>query len=310
MGISIDIKRIEFVVTYACSGRCKHCSVDIDEEKNECIDVDYAVDVIKKLSAEYSIESVMTFGGEPLLNAETVCKIHETARDCGIADRSVITNGFFSKDERKIEEVAQRLCESGVFVLLSVDAFHQEFIPIEPVMRFAEAFIRNDVSRLKVHPAWLVDRQFKHSYNDETERLLKMFSDKGIEVSSGNNIFPAGNALKYLREYYPCPENIDLSVPCGQMLYTSRLDEIREISINPNGDLNLCRFPIGNIYKDDVVSILNKYDPQESPVTRALMDGGAGRLLEYAENLGAAVDTSDCYSACGVCRKCIKALGE
>ena len=92
------------------------------------------------------------------------------------------------------------------------------------------------------------------------------------------------------------------------MPYTSRLDEISCVSINPNGDVVPCSYAIGNIYADDIAVILDKYDPYKNQATRALIEGGVKKLSAYAEGLGIAVDTGDCYSACGVCRKIMAAL--
>ena len=134
-----NLNRIEFVVTMACTGKCKHCS---EGEHGNCtghIDADVAVRAIQDICENYKIESLMTFGGEALLYPEVVCAIHSTAAKMGIPQRDLITNGFFTKDLKKIQEVARALRENDVHrILLSVDAFHQETIPLEPVMYFAE----------------------------------------------------------------------------------------------------------------------------------------------------------------------------
>ena len=110
----INLNRIEFVITNECSGKCKHCSAGEHASASGDIDAYAAVKVIKQLADRFKIKSVMTFGGEPLLYEDTVCIIHAEARDCGIPKRQVITNGYFSRDECKIEEVAEALCEAGV----------------------------------------------------------------------------------------------------------------------------------------------------------------------------------------------------
>lgn len=131
----IDLNRIEFVITNACSGKCKHCSAGDHISSGGSVDAAAAINAIKRLAERFKIESVMTFGGEPLLYADTVCKIHKVAHECSIPRRQIITNGYFSRDERKIEKVAEALCASGVNdVLLSVDVFHQEYIPLKPVL--------------------------------------------------------------------------------------------------------------------------------------------------------------------------------
>ncbi|MDD4495195.1 MAG: radical SAM protein [Eubacteriales bacterium] len=307
----IDLNRIEFVITNACSGKCKHCSAGEHTSADGSLDADAAIAAIKRLTERFKIESVMTFGGEPLLHTDTVCKIHAASRDCGIPRRQVITNGYFSRDERKINEVAKALCAASVNdILLSVDVFHQEYIPLEPVMQFADALVKYGVPSLRVQPAWLVNEAHDNPYNAETKRLIKLFSDKGIRTNEGNNIFPAGNALKYLVEWFSPPEQLDLSVPCGSMPYTSRLDSIGCFCINPNGDVILCSISIGNIYKQDALDTVEGYNPYSIPAARAVLDGGVAELLQYAETLGVAADISDCRSACGVCRKTMAAIKD
>ncbi len=198
-----NLNRIEFMITLACTGRCKHCSEGEHHFSGEHIDGNIAAQIVRRISENYDIKSLMTFGGEPLLYPEEVYKIHAVAREMGISKRQMITNGFFSRDTEKIQLVAQKLIDNGVNdILLSADAFHQESIPLEPVMTFTKALIKAGIHRLRVHPAWLVDSQSDNPYNIKTREILNEFLNMGIEESSGNIIFPSGNALKYLKEYF------------------------------------------------------------------------------------------------------------
>ena len=306
----IHLNRIEFVVTNACSGRCKHCSNAAQAKPAVgSVDAEAAARTVAQLAERFDIQSAMTFGGEPLLYADAVCKIHSAARRCGIPVRELITNGYFSKDEHKIDEVAQSLHASGVSdILVSVDVFHQEYIPLELVMQFAEALQRYGIPYLRVHPAWVADESAENPHNAETKRLLNLFAEKGIQSTNGNNIYPSGNALIHLAEYFAPPENIDLSTPCGSLPYTERLDDISCLGINPNGDVNLCSVTIGNIHETDILDIIDRYDPYANPAWRSLLDGGIPELLRYAETQGISIDTTDCRSTCGICRKIMSAI--
>ena len=165
-----NLNRIEFVVTAACTGKCKHCSQG-EHRSNDKIDKNSASDAVRKIAREYKIKSVMTFGGEPLLCHETVCEIHNAAREMNIPQRQLITNGYFSKDFDRIKNIAQKIIESGVNeILLSVDAFHQETIPLEYVRAFANAVNVHNV-KLQVHPAWLVSADDDNPYNNETRKI-------------------------------------------------------------------------------------------------------------------------------------------
>lgn len=208
--------------------------------------------MVRKAAGEYNINSLMTFGGEPLLYPEEVCKIHAAAHDAGIIARQLITNGFFSRDEEKIQRVTEALAESGVNeILLSVDAFHQETIPIEPVMAFAKAVHALGIPKFRIHPAWLVSGEAENPYNNKTRKILAKFTDMGIQTSGGNVIFPGGNALKYLREYF------DLSIPRTN-IYSENPQDMKAICVNPNGDVLG-----GNIYQTDILEILANYEPEE-----------------------------------------------
>ena len=133
------LNRIEFLVTLACTGHCKHCSEGDHAGFTEHLDGECAAKAVEEICRVYKIDSLMVFGGEPLLYPEDVCKIFEAGKKAGIGRRDLITNGYFSNDEKRIQEVAEQLAESGLNrLLLSVDAFHQETIPLEPVMAFAK----------------------------------------------------------------------------------------------------------------------------------------------------------------------------
>ena len=296
-----EINRIEFAVTYACSSKCRHCSVGT-VKPSEAIKGDIAAKVIRDISSQFKVNSVMTFGGEPLLYPDTVCSIHKTASECSIPERQVITNGYFSKKESRLTEVAGQLIECGVNnILLSVDAFHSEFVPLNLQYAFAKALSNREFRHLKLHPAWVINRETHNEYNNRTEECLAYFADLKLPVSGGNNISPSGNAKLYLSEFYP-QTDIDLDFRCGQAKYTSRLDEVKGISINPNGDVIICAFPIGNIYKNNILDLIAGYNPYQNPVMSVLAQKGIRGLLALAKEQGIAVEVSDYYSPCDICR--------
>jgi len=246
-----NLNRLEFLLTFACSGQCKHCSEGEHTAVGEHLDGNIAAEIVRKVAKNYDISSIMTFGGEPLLYDDDVYKIHETARDLKIVKRQLITNGFFSRNEQKIHIVAENLAKSGVNdILLSVDVFHQEFIPIEPVLSFAKAVFSLKIANFRVHPAWLVSETSENEYNNKTREILVKFNEIGIRASSGNVIFPKGNALKYFREYF------DLSIE-HKSPYTEDPTNVRAICVVPNGNI----FD-RNIYETDVLEILDKYVPK------------------------------------------------
>ena len=242
-----NLNKLEFILTYACTGKCKHCSEGDHEPCAESINAVFACDAVRRISAEYDIKTVMVFGGEPLLHIDAASQIISAAREMNIPKRQIITNGYFSKSEEKIYEAANRLYECGVNdLLLSADSFHQEAIPIETVKLFAKAAIERGL-KIRLSPAWLVGRDADNEYNIKTREIISEFEAMNIPLGEGNVVFPEGNAKKYLSEYFldNSPENPYTEDPCN----------VKCISFEPNGTALG-----GNFYKNDVMEIIERYN--------------------------------------------------
>lgn len=243
-----NLNRVEFIITYSCTGNCKHCSESEKLKDGAYIKPDVGVRALEEINSVFPLQSVMTFGGEPLLYPDTVIAIHNAARKANILKRQLITNGFFSKDEQTITKVARDIAESGVNdILISADAFHQETIPLNQVLFFTESLLKNGVDFVRVHPAWLVSKDDDNIYNAKTREILKNFERLGVSPSNGNVIFPAGNALKYLGRYFD--KNKSYFNRYGQ-----NPKDIRAISIEPDGNFLNC-----NIHDENFIDKLNNY---------------------------------------------------
>ena len=73
---------------------------------------------------------------------------------------------------------------------------------------------------------------------------------RDIPENEGNVIFPEGNALKYLAAYFTenRPENPYVEDP----------RDVRCLSFAANGDVL-----DGNVYDEDIMEIIKRYDPQK-----------------------------------------------
>ena len=243
-----NLNKIEFIVTYACTGRCKHCSEGDHASCGERIDPKIAADAVRKIAAEYQIKTVMAFGGEPLLYTDAVERIMTVAKELNIPKRQVITNGYFSKSADRIREVAAQLAACGVNdLLLSVDAFHQETIPLDVVKQFATEAKACGIP-IRLSPAWLVSEKDDNPYNEKTREILDSFADTEIPTGKGNVIFPEENALRNLSEYFKdeLPENPYVEDP----------RDVRCVSFSPNGDVLG-----GNVYRNDIMELIKDYEP-------------------------------------------------
>ena len=241
-----NLKRFEFLITFACTGRCRHCSEGDHETRGAHIDGAFAARAVGRLCSAYGIESLMTFAGAPLLYVDEACRLHAAARAAAIPGAAYYKRFF---QQRRGKNKGNGGKPRGVNdLLLSVHAFHQETIPLGPVKAFADAARAAGIP-LRTHPAWLVDQTAENPWNARTLKILGEFEAMGIAASRGNVVFPGGNALKYLHEYFD-------SSPARVSPYAEDPEDIRALCASPEGNVLG-----GTIYRTDILDIIEHYAP-------------------------------------------------
>lgn len=295
--------RIEFAVTYLCNSKCKHCQ--LGEGKKgfpNHIDKNVAVEIVRKVGKKYNPRSVMTFGGEPLLYPEIVCAIHKEAMEIGIPVRDIITNGFWSRKTEEIEKIAEKLVKSGVNkASVSVDCFHQEFIPLEFVIKAAECLLKAGITLISWNPCWVVSKNHDNPYNRKTKAILEQLKELPIEEGEGNNAQPEGRAVLWLKDFLP-PKTKTLKGKCGDIPYTEKLDSLKTIYAAPDARIAVCKdFYIGNASETDIIDIVENYDPFKIPEAKAIIENGMEGLIGWARTKGVTPDKEGYYNICHMC---------
>lgn len=108
----IPANRIEFAVTYLCNSRCRHCQLGETEQRNRFpkhVDKELAVEIVRKVGRKYQPESVMTFGGEPLLYPEIVYAIHREAKKWEFLSETSSRTDSGPGKQRKYRELPETL---------------------------------------------------------------------------------------------------------------------------------------------------------------------------------------------------------
>lgn len=244
----------------------------------------------------------MTFGGEPLLFPEIVCAIHsEAARAC-IPERELITNGYLSENYEETIRITKELERAGVnTVIISVDAFHQEHIPIDHVRNIARACLFVGIEHVQLNPCWVVSENSNNRFNEKTRDILKVLEDIPVEITEGNVLEPYGFALHNLKEFFPPRINTPQG-SCGDMPYTDPLDSVTCICVEPDGKIAVCNeLYIGNASDENIIELIENYDPYRNPVSEAIVRNGMQGLVRYAESKGIELNQKGYYSICQMC---------
>lgn len=303
----INFEKLVFVVTNACPGRCAHCQVSSGAGRVKgALDPNRAAQALRQLAERHPIRSVMMFGGEPMLYPETVFALLDEAARLGIEGRGMITNGFVRADRNAetARAAAERLAQtSPTSVLVSADVFHEVNIPFQPVYAFVAQLMRSGIN-VQLHPAWISGEAGDNPYDEGTRRVLARFADLNVPISTGNIIFPSGNAALLLEKYAPAPDAKDFEpFRCGKAPYTSPLDDVREVHIEPDGSVKVCEFVIGNILRENLAGIAERYDPYANADMRLLMEGGPYALYKRRLKENIPVDAQGVHSACELCQR-------
>lgn len=300
----VNVERIEFIVTYRCNSHCRHCAIGSYKRRAEPIAIDdkLALNIVSGITGEYTPNSIMTFGGEPLLFHNTVCAIHGAAKLHGIVSREIITNAGWPRSEAEFREVAFRLAESGVTkIAISVDSFHQQYIPLDVVERNVKSLKDAGIPELGWNPCWVVSREHDNPLNRRTREILGQLEHLDVPESFGNNVQPSGNALIYLREYMPSKVS-DPAGSCEDVPYAQRLDKVSNISVEPDGTITVCKdLVVGNAKTREINKILRSYNPYAIPEIAAILRGGMSQLIELAQTQGVEPDPDGYYSICDMC---------
>ncbi|WP_195267345.1 radical SAM protein [Eubacterium sp. 1001713B170207_170306_E7] len=303
-----NVSRIEFSVTHRCQGRCRHCALGTDRTAGE-LTPEMAVAALEDAYEACSLLSVRTFGGEPLLCVPTVCALHQRAEALDVHSRELITSGCFTHDRALRAYTADRLEASGVnVILLSVDAFHSEHLPLRGQYGFARDLCAAGLgSATTLHPAWIDGLRGRNPYDRETVALLSRFEPLRLPVGEGNRVFPGGSAAVHLFGYFE-QKPLDMDFQCGTTAYTQRLDAPTALAVDPDGSVRVCGFAIGNLHRQTMAAILKGYDPYRYAPMRALLEQGISGLITFAAQQGITVRPEACASPCALCRSVSRQL--
>lgn len=235
------------------------------------------------------LEGILLFGGEPFLCYDLLRASIPLAATLA-QQLYVFTNGYWATDPDTALQRLAGLQEAGLdYILFSVDAFHQDRIPLGRVATGIQAARTLGYRTIEIDNRFLGSPETDNTFNRRTRanmiRLAKLCDLSDVRVDQG----PArmvGRAVDELSYYMasqgrpmdtcPLPDYLggDLRAPTG-------------VEIHPGGWVNLCAgLALGNVHQRPLASILADYDPGAHPIIRTLVDGGPRQLLELAQGYG------------------------
>lgn len=139
------------IITDRCTSSCSSCPLACGPNCVHEMDEHLAKDLVVQASS-LGFSRITLAGGEPFLFPGLVRKLLECARDEGVRERCVDTNGFWGKwaDER-IEDAVGTLRGSLTHMVFGFDSFHAEHVDASALwraIRFADDMPAQTVMRV------------------------------------------------------------------------------------------------------------------------------------------------------------------
>jgi len=286
------------ITNYSCSAACRHCMfASSPRAGQEFISEEAAERIVKRLK-QAGVYSMHIGGGEPFLKFEALCALLRAMQRYGIGVDYIETNAFWARDDREIEKKLGVLRSLGVdTIMVSIDPFHIEFVPLERPIRLVQALRRAGMDYFIWQDRFLerllpLDLKTTHT-KEELSALLgeNYIADTAREYGVKVN----GRALAIVRSVYEAvsAEEILDDEPCSGMLSGMHCHVDLNEKVIPSGcpgiSIDLDEFLAGRLPKE-------KY-----PAAYRLYTGGVRALYDYAREAGFEPDEKGYATKCSLC---------
>jgi MoaA/NifB/PqqE/SkfB family radical SAM enzyme len=303
----MNLKRLELSLTTKCNSQCTYCQADASPQNIESMEVKDAHNYLIEAATASSLESLLVFGGEPMLYPARVTAIFKKAQALKISKLGMLTNGFWGQDEKKARKMAKQLKSAGLNILgISIDAFHFEYLPLDYPRNAAQASVKAGVKQVTWNVAVLDSIDGANHYDRLTRHLLKELEPVGIEAHI-HKVVPVGRALSNIPQYF---RHTSLEGPCeGEEPIGNTLTNPGSVCIEPNGSVDICwHLTIGNARQKPLSQILGEYDWKKDRIIKTLVEGGPMGLLDKCRTNKGQFDRGRYINKCHLCIEIRKGL--
>jgi len=283
----MQVKGADFLLTFKCPSKCRHCSYKAGPERTGYMKTADAERYLKELRDTQPLESIAVHGGEPFLYFKLLKHVMKKAKELKISRTWVITNGYWAKTKAKAEKKLTELKNAGLTcTTFSVDAFHQEYIPLETVKNGIEAAATVGFERICVDSYFLASPNSDNTYDILTRKTLeKLGKIDNVEINKWQARI-GGRATELAKHLPPKPET-----PTGRcqtpFWIGGNLKNPEVIEIDFEGNVTLCPgISIGNAKRQSLAQILENYDYLDHPILSIIAEEGPIGLLEIAKAKG------------------------
>jgi hypothetical protein len=252
-------------------------------------------------------------GGEPMLYLHVVKEIVFECDRLSIPEIWLFTNGFWANNSPRARTIMENLKAQGLTkVFLSVDVFHQGYIPIEFIKNAIKASVKADLE-VCVDARFIGKADENNRYNSATRSFLESLGSllSSVEITRAQPLF-VGRAADALSKYVKKkPFSKILDEECPGAWAGGTLRSPLGVDVDEFGFVTICPgISIGNTYATSLRKILEKYDYQNHAVIAAMHDNGMEGLMGLASSNGFVPEEAyvNCCHFCYEARKFLQSF--
>ena len=279
----MQIENLDFLLTFNCPAKCKHCSYKAGPDISGFMKLYEAENYLMELVDTQQLQSVTIHGGEPFLYFDILRNIIEKAKNLAIPRRGIITNSYWAKTKDIANKKLLKLKQAGLNqITFSVDAFHQEFIPLENVKNAIISATSIGFDNIWVDSYFVGDLNADNLYNNKNYQILKDLKEIDTVIINKYVAGFEGRGADLAEDF-----EIKNEIPSGKcplpFWIGGDLTAPTTVEIDWEGNVTLCPgICIGNTKTQPLIEILQKYDCSTHPILSKISEEGPLGLLEAA----------------------------
>ncbi len=258
------ITKLNILITYNCSLRCKHCYVFSDQRAVVKISLSQISQILNEGRKLPGIKWIYFGGGEPFTQYPLLLKAIHRARKLDYAV-GVETNGYFARTVEAGVRFLRPLAQMGVKdIRISNDYLHYKNPHSSPAKS----------ALIAAHNLWIPTTLVRITLPERYEAPTNE-EDPSQRILDTRLMF-TGRAVEFLLEGLPT-SNWHTFTSCPR----TDLTDPEEVFIDTYGFVQLCPgFAIGNAWEAPLHEIIQNFDLQSHTILRLLNSRGPSGLME------------------------------